>query len=63
LRKIRRTSMNQNEAKYEPVLNFRKNKPQMQTEHVRHEELYEKAFLAKEETSHSEYGQNTTAWD
>ncbi len=48
---------------YEPVLNFRENKPQMQTEHTKHDKLYEKAFFPGEETSHSEYALNTTTWD
>ena len=48
---------------YEPVLDFSKNKPQMQTEPITHDELYEKAFLSKEEMSYSEYARNTTAWD
>lgn len=48
---------------YEPVLNFRENKPQMQIKPSEHDKLYEKAFFPAEETSHSEYAQNTTTWD
>ena len=48
---------------YEPVLNFRKNKPQIQIENVTHSDLYEKAFFSKEENSQSEYAQNTATWD
>ena len=48
---------------YEPVLNFRQNKPQMQIETVEHEKLYEQAFFSTEEKSESEYAQNTSAWD
>ena len=48
---------------YEPVLNFRKNKPQMQIKNITHDKLYETAFFAKEENSQSEYAQNTTTWD
>lgn len=48
---------------YEPVLNFRKNKPQMQINNIEHEKLYEKAFFPVEEISHSEYALNTTTWD
>ena len=48
---------------YEPVLNFRKNKPQMQIETIKHEELYKQAFFSAEEKSQSEYAQNTSTWD
>ena len=48
---------------YEPVINFRKNRPQMQVKHTEHEELYEKAFFPTEEKNHSEYALNTTTWD
>ena len=48
---------------YEPVINFRENRPQMQVTHTKHEELYEKAFFPEEETTHSEYALNTTTWD
>ena len=48
---------------YEPVLNFRKNKPQMQLKNITHDELYETAFFSEEEKSQSEYAQNTTTWD
>ena len=55
--------MNNKNNLYEPVLNFRENKPQMQIRHTEHHELYEKAFFPAEETSHSEYALNTTTWD
>ena len=48
---------------YEPVINFRENKPQMQIKSIESGELYEKAFFPAEETSHSEYALNTTTWD
>ena len=48
---------------YEPVIDFRKDKPQMQMTHTEHDILYEKAFVPREEISHSEYALNTTAWD
>lgn len=48
---------------YEPVINFRKQRPQIQIAAVKHKDLYEKAFLSTEETSQSEYVQNTTTWD
>ena len=48
---------------YEPVLDFRKGKAEFQIEHMKYDELYEKAFFPEEETSHSEYALNTTTWD
>ena len=48
---------------YEPVMDFRETRKQMQIEITRHHELYEKAFFPGEETSHSEYALNTTTWD
>ena len=48
---------------YEPVINFRKHRPEIQITIAEHSELYEKAFLSVEETTQSEYGQNTTTWD
>lgn len=48
---------------YEPVLNFRENKPQMQIRTIKHDELYEKAFFTEDNHSGSEYTLNTTAWD
>lgn len=48
---------------YEPVISFRKSKPQMQISHIEHEKLYEKAFFPAEEISYSEYALNTTTWD
>lgn len=48
---------------YEPVLNFRENKPQMQIKNITHDELYKNAFFPEEEKSQSEYAQNTTTWD
>ena len=48
---------------YEPVVDFRKNRSQIQINPADHHELYEKAFFPAEETSHSEYALNTTSWD
>lgn len=48
---------------YEPVVDFRKNRSQIQLTTTEHHELYEKAFFPAEEASHSEYAQNTTTWD
>ena len=55
--------MKSNQERYEPIINFRENKPQMQIRHTEHDELYEKAFFPGEETTHSEYALNTTTWD
>lgn len=55
--------MKQKKDHYEPILNFRKGKPQMQTETDKHDELYKQAFFSSEEISHSEYALNTTTWD
>ena len=55
--------MNQKERLYEPIINFRKDKPQMQIQTITHDKLYENAFFPAEEPSQSEYAQNTTAWD
>jgi len=48
---------------YEPVVNFRETRPQMQIKATKYHELYEKAFFPAEETSQSEYALNTTTWD
>ena len=48
---------------YEPVLNFREQRPEILIKNIEHDALYEKAFFAGEENSHSEYAQNTTTWD
>jgi len=48
---------------YEPVINFREQRPQIQISYVDHTELYEKAFFPTEEASHTEYALNTTTWD
>lgn len=55
--------MDRKKELYEPVLDFRKNKPQIQIETATHCDLYEKAFCSREETSHSEYSLNTATWD
>lgn len=55
--------MDNNTNLYEPVLNFRKNKPQMQIINTEQDSLYEKAFFPGEEKSQSEYALNTTTWD
>jgi len=48
---------------YEPVIKFRKQRPQIQINPIEYKELYEKAFLAGEDPSKSEYALNTTTWD
>ena len=48
---------------YEPVINFREQRPQMQLTTIEHDILYEKAFFPGEEKSQSEYALNTTTWD
>ena len=55
--------MEYKQENYEPVINFRKNRPQMQVKHAEREELYEMAFFSEEKISHSEYALNTTTWD
>lgn len=55
--------MKQKEDLYEPIIDFRKNKPKIQIQTITHDELYENAFFSKEENSQSEYAQNTAAWD
>ena len=55
--------MNKQNNLYEPILNFRKDKPQLQIKSITLDELYENAFFPKEEKSQSEYAQNTTTWD
>ena len=47
---------------YEPVVNFREQRPQILITAAEHDELYEKAFFS-EEKSQTEYAMNTTAWD
>ena len=48
---------------YEPVVNFREQRPQILVSTIEHDALYEKAFYNGEEKSQSEYAQNTTTWD
>ena len=48
---------------YEPVVDFRKNRSQIQLTTTEHNELYEKAFFPAEDVTYSEYAQNTTTWD
>ena len=55
--------MERKENLYEPVLDFRKQRQQIQIESIRHHELYEKAFLTGDNFSVSEYAMNTTTWD
>ena len=55
--------MNGTQNLFEPVIDFREARQQMQIETERHHELYEKAFFPGEETSHSDYALNTTTWD
>ena len=47
---------------YEPVVNFREQRPQILLSTIEHDALYEKAFFA-EEKSQTEYAMNTTTWD
>lgn len=48
---------------YEPVINFREQRPQILTNTVKHKELYEKAFFPAEDNCKTDYALNTTAWD
>ena len=52
---------NQTET-YEPVINFREQRPQILLTSIAHDALYEKAFFS-EEKSQTEYAMNTTTWD
>lgn len=56
-------TMKNNEALYEPVLSFSKQRPQMQLNLPERNPLYEEAYFSREEKCTSEYGQNTTTWD
>ena len=55
--------MERNENLYEPVIDFRKERQQMQIKNIRHDDLYEKAFLTGEDSGVSEYAMNTSTWD
>ena len=55
--------MERKENLYEPVVNFREQRPQIPFTAAEHDALYEKAFFNEEENSQSEYSQNTTTWD
>ena len=55
--------MTKKETLYEPVVNFREQRPQILIDTVEHNLLYEKAFFPVEEKSQTEYAQNTTTWD
>jgi len=55
--------MKSKQDRYEPVINFRKNRPQMQVKHIQNDKLYEQAFFPEQEKSQSEYSANTTTWD
>lgn len=48
---------------YEPIVDFREQRPQILLSNIEHDALYEKAFFASEEKPQSEYAQNTTTWD
>lgn len=48
---------------YEPAVNFREQRPQMQINDITNNPLYEKAFFSGEDKSQTEYAQNTTTWD
>jgi len=55
--------MENRENLYEPVMDFRKQRNQMQIKTITSDELYERAFFAGEEPDTSEYTANTTTWD
>lgn len=48
---------------YDPVVNFRDQRPQILLTNIEHDALYEKAFYSEEDMSQSEYALNTTTWD
>ncbi len=55
--------MKEKENKYEPVVSFKEQTPEMLLSTEKQKELYEKAFLSAEEKCKTEYGANTTTWD
>lgn len=55
--------MEEKQELYEPVVNFREQRPQILVTTVEHDALYEKAFFSGEDLSQTEYAMNTTAWD
>lgn len=55
--------MEKKENLYEPVINFRENRSQIQIKREESTELYEKAFFTEEPHTSSEYALNTTTWD
>lgn len=55
--------MKEKEDSYEPVVSFKEQTPKMQYCTRKENPLYEKAFLASEDKSQTEYAQNTTTWD
>lgn len=55
--------MEKNENKYEPIVSFKEQTPEMLLGTVKQNLLYEQAYLAAEDKCQTEYAQNTTAWD
>lgn len=51
------------EDKYEPVVSFKEQTPNMLLGAEEKKALYEEAYFSKEEKSKTEYAQNTTTWD
>ena len=48
---------------FAPQIDFKEQTPEMQLKEVKHDSLYEKAFLSREDKNTSEYALNTTTWD
>lgn len=48
---------------YEPVFDFREQRPQMHITDPEHKALYEKAFFSEDDHCTTEYAMNTTTWD
>lgn len=55
--------MNKRENMYEPVVSFKEQTPELLLGTVEQNSLYEKAYLATEDMSRTEYALNTTTWD
>lgn len=55
--------MERKENLYEPVINFREQRPQIMVTAIEHDSLYEKAFFTEENNSQTDYALNTTTWD
>lgn len=55
--------MQKKDISYMQIVNFEEQTPEMLIGETRENALYEKAFLAREEASKSEFARNTTTWD